>query len=82
MPDYQREYVWKVDDQVEQFLADIEGEYEPDAAAAIAGQIAGFHYAQLGIPLEWLENQQWLKKLGHLPTSLLWIRETQTTFSK
>ena len=22
VPDYQREYVWKVDDQVEQFLAD------------------------------------------------------------
>ena len=29
VPDYQREYVWKVDDQVEQFLIDIENEYEP-----------------------------------------------------
>jgi uncharacterized protein with ParB-like and HNH nuclease domain len=29
VPDYQREYVWKVDDQVEQFLIDIENEFEP-----------------------------------------------------
>jgi len=29
VPDYQREYVWKPDDEVEQFLADIEVEYEP-----------------------------------------------------
>lgn len=28
VPDYQREYVWKVDDQVEQFLADIDNEFE------------------------------------------------------
>lgn len=29
VPDYQREYVWKPDDQVEQFLIDIDNEYEP-----------------------------------------------------
>ena len=29
VPDYQREYVWKDDDQVEQFLADIANEFEP-----------------------------------------------------
>ncbi|MBK6883030.1 MAG: DUF262 domain-containing protein [Flavobacteriales bacterium] len=29
VPDYQREYVWKADDHVEQFLNDIEAEYEP-----------------------------------------------------
>ena len=29
VPDYQREYVWKEDDQVEQFLIDIENEFEP-----------------------------------------------------
>lgn len=28
VPDYQREYVWKVDDEVEQFLADIDNEFE------------------------------------------------------
>ena len=28
VPDYQREYVWKVDDQVEQFLVDIDNEFE------------------------------------------------------
>ncbi len=28
VPDYQREYVWKSDNQVEQFLLDIENEYE------------------------------------------------------
>ena len=31
VPDYQREYVWKVDDQVEQFLVDIDNEFEPCA---------------------------------------------------
>jgi hypothetical protein len=31
VPDYQREYVWKSDDQVEQFLIDIENEYNPDS---------------------------------------------------
>lgn len=28
VPDYQREYVWKPDDQVEQFIIDIDNEYE------------------------------------------------------
>lgn len=28
VPDYQREYVWKVDDHVEQFLEDIDNEYD------------------------------------------------------
>lgn len=28
VPDYQREYVWKVEDQVDQFLADIDSEFE------------------------------------------------------
>jgi len=31
VPDYQREYVWKVDDEVEQFLVDIENEFESGA---------------------------------------------------
>lgn len=31
VPDYQREYVWKADDQVEQFLVDIDNEYDPAA---------------------------------------------------
>lgn len=30
VPDYQREYVWKPDDQVEQFIHDIENEYDPN----------------------------------------------------
>ena len=29
VPDYQREYVWEADDQVEQFLTDIDNEYDP-----------------------------------------------------
>jgi len=33
VPDYQREYVWKPDDQVEQFLIDIDNEYEPNSSA-------------------------------------------------
>lgn len=32
VPDYQREYVWKVDDQVEQFLVDIDNEYDSNAS--------------------------------------------------
>ena len=31
VPDYQREYVWRVDDQIEQFLIDIDDEYDPNA---------------------------------------------------
>ncbi|MCY2687570.1 DUF262 domain-containing protein [Salinimicrobium sp. TH3] len=31
VPDYQREYVWKPDDQVEQFIIDIENEFDPNA---------------------------------------------------
>jgi hypothetical protein len=31
VPDYQREYVWKPDDQVEQFIMDIDNEYDPHA---------------------------------------------------
>ena len=31
VPDYQREYVWKADDQVEQFLTDIDNEYDENA---------------------------------------------------
>ncbi len=31
VPDYQREYVWKVDDEVEQFLVDIDNEYDEAA---------------------------------------------------
>lgn len=30
VPDYQREYVWKPDDQVEQFIIDIDNEYKPN----------------------------------------------------
>ncbi|WP_379093349.1 DUF262 domain-containing protein [Pedobacter sp. UC225_65] len=31
VPDYQREYVWKPDDQVEQFIIDIDNEFDPNA---------------------------------------------------
>ena len=31
VPDYQREYVWKPDEQVEQFIIDIDNEYEPNS---------------------------------------------------
>ncbi|UTJ47993.1 DUF262 domain-containing HNH endonuclease family protein [Atlantibacter subterranea] len=30
VPDYQREYVWKVDDQVAQFIIDLDNEYQPE----------------------------------------------------
>lgn len=31
VPDYQREYVWKPNDQVEQFIIDIDNEFEPNS---------------------------------------------------
>lgn len=31
VPDYQREYVWKPDDQIEQFIADIDNEFDDSA---------------------------------------------------
>lgn len=34
VPDYQREYVWEADDQVEQFLFDIDSEYDPEVKTA------------------------------------------------
>lgn len=34
VPDYQREYVWEADDQVEQFLFDIDSEYDPEVRTA------------------------------------------------
>jgi len=30
VPDYQREYVWKPEDQVEQFMIDVSNEFDPD----------------------------------------------------
>ena len=33
VPDYQREYVWKPDDQVEQFIIDIDNEFEPGVSS-------------------------------------------------
>lgn len=36
VPDYQREYVWKADDQVEQFFLDIDNEYDPQSPTAPA----------------------------------------------
>ncbi len=32
VPDYQREYVWKPEDQVEQFILDIDNEFEENAS--------------------------------------------------
>ena len=32
VPDYQREYVWQPDDQVEQFIMDIDNEYEANTS--------------------------------------------------
>ena len=47
VPDYQREYVWKPDDEVEQFLIDIENEYSPDAKRAALNYFLGsIHHCQ------------------------------------
>lgn len=43
VPDYQREYVWKEDDEVEQFLQDIDNEVESGQSYFIGSIIIGKH---------------------------------------
>lgn len=58
VPDYQREYVWKVDDQVEQFLADIASEFEPGAKDQSSYFIGSIIVVKNGSKYDVIDGQQ------------------------
>lgn len=58
VPDYQREYVWKVDDQVEQFLADIANEFEPGALPQSSYFIGSIIIVKNGSKYDVIDGQQ------------------------
>lgn len=58
VPDYQREYVWRVDDQVEQFLADIAGEFEPGAKDQSSYFIGSIIVVKNGSKYDVIDGQQ------------------------
>lgn len=58
VPDYQREYVWKVDDQVDQFLADIATEFEPGARDQSSYFIGSIIIVKSGGKYDVIDGQQ------------------------
>lgn len=58
VPDYQREYVWRVEDQVEQFLSDIDHEFEPGAKAPSSYFIGSIIVVRNGGMYEVIDGQQ------------------------
>lgn len=58
VPDYQREYVWKVDDQVEQFLADVANEFEPGAKDQSSYFIGSIIIVKNGTKYDVIDGQQ------------------------
>lgn len=58
VPDYQREYVWKVDDQVEQFLVDIDNEFEPGAKEQSSYFIGSVIVVKNGEKFDVIDGQQ------------------------
>src|SRR5690606_27298665 len=53
-----REYVWKVDDQVEQFLADIANEFDPDANDQSSYFIGSIIIVKNGSKFDVIDGQQ------------------------
>ncbi|HFG1573997.1 TPA: DUF262 domain-containing protein [Vibrio cholerae] len=72
VPDYQREYVWKVDDQVEQFLIDIDNEYVPGARDQASYFIGSIIIVQNGEKHDVIDGQQ---RLTTLVISLCALRD-------
>lgn len=58
VPDYQREYVWRADDQVEQFLADIGEEFEPGAKEQTSYFIGSIIIVKNGSKYDVIDGQQ------------------------
>ncbi len=76
VPDYQREYVWKVDDQVEQFLADIESEYEPGASNQNSYFIGSIIIVENGSKYDVIDGQQ---RLTTIVLTMCAFRDLLTT---
>ena len=58
VPDYQREYVWKVGDQVEQFLDDIDNEYDSSASVQKSYFIGSIIIVKDGVKYHVIDGQQ------------------------
>ena len=58
VPHYQREYVWKVDDQVDQFLTDIATEFEPGAREQSSYFIGSIIIVKSGGKYDVIDGQQ------------------------
>lgn len=58
VPDYQREYVWKADDQVEQFLADVGEEFELGAKEQSSYFIGSIIIVRNGSKYDVIDGQQ------------------------
>jgi hypothetical protein len=58
VPDYQREYVWQVDDQVEQFLVDIDNEFEAGAREQSSYFIGSIIIVKNGKKYDVIDGQQ------------------------
>ena len=76
VPDYQREYVWEADDQVEQFLSDIDNEYEPQSQSAPAYFIGSIIIVENEGKFDVIDGQQ---RLTTIVISLCALRDLLQT---
>lgn len=58
VPDYQREYVWETDNQVEQFIIDIENEFNPNTDAQKSYFIGSIIIVANGDKFDVIDGQQ------------------------
>ena len=72
VPDYQREYVWQVDDQIEQFLIDIDDEYDPHAKQQTSYFIGSIIVVKNGEKYDVIDGQQ---RLTTIVISLCALRD-------
>jgi hypothetical protein len=78
VPDYQREYVWKPDDQVEQFLIDIDNEYDPNTSDQKSYFIGSIIIVENGGKYDVIDGQQ---RLTTIILSLCAFRDLLKPFS-
>ena len=72
VPDYQREYVWQVDDQIEQFLTDIDDEYDAHAKQQTSYFIGSIIVVKNGEKYDVIDGQQ---RLTTIVISLCALRD-------
>jgi len=78
VPDYQREYVWKVDDQVEQFLADIDNEFEAGAKSQSSYFIGSIIIVKNGKKYDVIDGQQRLTTIVLMMCALRDVMKSTT----